>query len=68
MEPNNILMGRAAYKPHPLFIGNTDHIGVVGDNDCGKTTLIKKIISSISDDVRMLYIPQEPTELQKQRQ
>ena len=48
-----------------LFIGNTDHIGVVGDNGCGKTTLVKKIISSISDDVQTLYIPQEPTELQK---
>lgn len=65
MEPNNILMGESCLQTPPLFIGNTDHIGVVGDNGCGKTTLIKKIISSISDDVRMLYIPQEPTELQK---
>ena len=65
MEPNNILMGESCLQTPPLFIGNTDHIGVVGDNGCGKTTLIKIIISSISDDVRMLYIPQEPTELQK---
>ena len=65
MEPNNILMGESCLQTPPLFIGNTDHIGVVGDNGCGKTTLVKKIISSISDDVRMLYIPQEPTELQK---
>ena len=65
MEPNNILMGDCYLQTPPLFIGNTDHIGVVGDNGCGKTTLIKKTISSISDDVRMLYIPQEPTELQK---
>lgn len=65
MEPNSILMGECCLQVPSLFIGNTDHIGVVGDNGCGKTTLIKKIISSISDDVRMLYIPQEPTELQK---
>ena len=65
MESNNILMGESCLKTPPLFIGNTDHIGIVGDNVCGKTTLVKKIISSISDDVRMLYIPQEPTELQK---
>ena len=65
MEPNSILIGDCHLQTPPLFIGNTDHIGVVGDNGCGKTTLIKKIISSISDDVRMLYIPQEPTELQK---
>lgn len=65
MEPNSILMGDCYLQTPSLFIGNTDHIGVVGDNGCGKTTLIKKIISSISDDVRMLYIPQEPTELQK---
>ena len=65
MEPNSILMGDCYLQIPPLFIGNTDHIGIVGDNGCGKTTLIKKIISSISDDVRMLYIPQEPTELQK---
>lgn len=65
MEPNNIRMGESCLQTLPLFIGNTDHIGVVGDNGCGKTTLVKKIISSISDDVRMLYIPQEPTELQQ---
>ena len=65
MEPNSILMGDCYLQTPPLFIGNTDHIGIVGDNGCGKTTLIKKIISSISDDVRMLYIPQELTELQK---
>ena len=65
MEPNNILIGECCLQVPSLFIGNTDHIGVVGDNGCGKTTLIKKIISSISDDVRTLYIPQEPTELQK---
>lgn len=65
MEPTDILMGESYLQTPPLFIGNTDHIGVVGDNGCGKTTLIKEIISSIFDDVRMLYIPQEPTELQK---
>lgn len=65
MEPNNIRMGESCLQTPPLFIGNIDHIGVVGDNGCGKTTLVKKIISSISDDVRMLYIPQEPTELQQ---
>lgn len=65
MEPHNILMGERLLQTPPLFIGNTDHIGIVGDNGCGKTTLVKRIISSISDDVRMLYIPQEPTELQE---
>lgn len=65
MEPTTILMGECCLQTPPLFLGNTDHIGVVGDNGCGKTTLIKKIISSISDDVRTLYIPQEPTELQE---
>ncbi|MBS5329011.1 MAG: ABC-F family ATP-binding cassette domain-containing protein, partial [Atopobium sp.] len=39
MEPNNILMGASCLQTPPLFIGNTDHIGVVGDNGCGKTTL-----------------------------
>ncbi len=65
MEPTTILIGECCLQTPPLFLGNTDHIGVVGDNGCGKTTLIKKIISSISDDVRTLYIPQEPTELQE---
>ena len=65
MEPTTILMGDCYLQTPPLFIGNSDHIGIIGDNGCGKTTLIKKIISSISDDVQTLYIPQEPTELQE---
>ncbi len=82
MEPGHISVGESLLSFPALFIGNTDHIGLVGDNGSGKTTLIKKIITSISTDMsssdaafantgradtRVLYIPQEPDVLQKEK-
>ena len=92
MEPGRIAVGESLLSLPALFIGNTDHIGLVGDNGSGKTTLVKKIIASISvdtssidtslidtsfmdatfantgcADTRVLYIPQEPDVLQKEK-
>ena len=92
MEPGRIAVGKSLLSLPALFIGNTDHIGLVGDNGSGKTTLVKKIIASISADTssigtslidtsfmdatfantghadtRVLYIPQEPDMLQKEK-
>ena len=91
MEPGCISVGESLLSLPALFIGNTDHIGLVGDNGSGKTTLVKKIIASISADTssidtslidtsfmdatantgradtRVLYIPQEPDVLQKEK-
>lgn len=92
MEPGRISVGESLLSLPALFIGNTDHIGLVGDNGSGKTTLVKKIIASISADTssvdtslidtsfmdatsantgradtRVLYIPQEPDMLQKEK-
>ena len=91
MEPGCIPVGESLLSLPALFIGNTDHIGLVGDNGSGKTTLVKKIIASISADsssidtslidtsfmdatantgradTRVLYIPQEPDVLQKEK-
>ena len=92
MEPGCISVGESLLSFPALFIGNTDHIGLVGDNGFGKTTLVKKIIASISADTssidtslidtgfmdatsantgradtRVLYIPQEPDVLQKEK-
>ena len=49
-----------------LFVGRSDHIGLVGDNGCGKTTLVKHLVAHMPDGVRVLYIPQEPSEQQQQ--
>ena len=92
MEPGRIAVGESLLSLPALFIGNTDHIGLVGDNGSGKTTLVKKIIAGISADTssidtslidtsfmdatsantgradtRVLYIPQEPDMLQKEK-
>ena len=92
MKSGRIAVGESLLSLPALFIGNTDHIGLVGDNGSGKTTLVKKIIASISADTssidtslidtrfmdatsantgradtRVLYIPQEPDVLQKEK-
>ena len=54
MEPGRIAVGESLLSLPALFIGNTDHIGLVGDNGSGKTTLVKKIIASISADTSLI--------------
>ncbi len=47
---------------HPaLYLGNTDHVGLVGDNGSGKTTLVKELVAQLPEDTHVLYVPQEPT-------
>ncbi len=66
MKPQTLALGEAILRTPALFIGNTDHIGLVGDNGSGKTTLVKSIVEHLPKGTRYLYIPQEPDETQKQ--
>ena len=60
MEPQTLALGDAALSVPALHIGNTDHIGLVGDNGTGKTTLVKRVVGCLPDGTKALYIPQEP--------
>ena len=55
-------MGERRLATPPLFIGRSDHIGLVGNNGCGKTTLVRHLMDNVPKGVRVLYIPQEPGE------
>ena len=65
MKPASLPLGDVSLHVPALSIGNTDHIGLTGDNGTGKTTLIKRIIAALPEGTRTLYIPQEPDETQK---
>lgn len=65
MEPQTLALGDATLSVPALHIGNTDHIGLVGDNGTGKTTLVKRVVGRLPDGTRALYIPQEPSEADK---
>jgi macrolide transport system ATP-binding/permease protein len=65
MEPQALALGDARLSVPALHIGNVDHIGLVGDNGTGKTTLVKRIVESLPEGTRYLYIPQEPDEAQR---
>lgn len=56
----------AALAVPALHIGSIDHIGLVGENGCGKTTLVRRIVGSLPAATRALYIPQEPTRSQQE--
>lgn len=55
------LGGAGSLEVPALYIGNCDHIGLVGDNGSGKSTLVRKIVGSLPQETRFLYIPQEPS-------
>ena len=65
MEPEVLALGEALLRVPALYVGNTDHIGLVGDNGSGKTTLVKRIVGQLPEGTRALYIPQEPNEEQR---
>lgn len=62
LEACELPLGERTLEVPPLYIARDDHIGLVGDNGCGKTTLVKHLVPRIPDGVRVLYIPQEPTD------
>ncbi|NPD32692.1 ABC-F family ATP-binding cassette domain-containing protein [Eggerthellaceae bacterium zg-997] len=65
MGPCSIPLGDASLVVPALHIGNTDHIGLVGDNGSGKTTLVRRIVEVLAETTRFLYIPQEPDRIQE---
>lgn len=42
-----------------LFVGSADHIGLVGPNGTGKSTLVREVVRRVPNDVPMVYVPQE---------
>ncbi|MGN0076728.1 MAG: ATP-binding cassette domain-containing protein [Parafannyhessea sp.] len=42
-----------------LFVGSGDHIGLVGPNGTGKSTLVRELVRRVPGDVPMVYVPQE---------
>ena len=65
MGPDTIALGDAELAVGALHVSNTDHIGLVGDNGCGKTTLVRKIVGLLPASLRLLYVPQEPDERER---
>ena len=73
MEPQVFALGDLLLQLPALHLGNTDHVGLTGDNGCGKTTLVKHMIGLLGGagggaaggGVRTLYIPQEPDQVQR---
>lgn len=67
-QEEDITLGEGGVLRIPdLHIGNTDHIGLVGDNGSGKTTLVKRLVSQLPSGTRALYIPQEPSDEHKRQ-
>ena len=62
LEATKLPLGERRLAVPPLYVGRSDHIGLVGDNGCGKTTLVKHLVARMPEGVRVLYIPQEPSE------
>ena len=59
MQPTALSLGEATLNVPALHIGNSDHVGLIGDNGSGKTTLVRNIVEHIPEGARCLYIPQE---------
>lgn len=65
LDPIDLSLGEKCLSVPRLFIGRSDHIGLTGDNGFGKTTLVRHLVAGMPAGVRVLYIPQEPSEEQQ---
>ena len=65
LEATELSLGEWRLAVPALYLGRSDHVGLVGDNGSGKTTLVKYLVERMGEGVRVLYIPQEPSEEQK---
>ncbi|MCL2150933.1 MAG: ATP-binding cassette domain-containing protein [Coriobacteriia bacterium] len=51
-----------------LMVSPTDHIAVTGPNGAGKTTLVEALCRVVPSGLRLLYLPQELSTNERQRQ
>ena len=54
-----IACGEGVLEIPELYVGNTDHIGIVGPNGVGKSTLLAHVRGLLSPNLAVLDIPQE---------
>lgn len=66
MGPEVLSLGKTRLLVPELHIGNTDHIGLVGDNGSGKSTFVRDVVDRIPLGLRYVYIPQETDAGQRQ--
>lgn len=50
-----------------LYLGNTDHIGISGRNGAGKFTLLAALLSHVTIEQGVVFVPQELTSEEGQR-
>lgn len=59
IEPATTPCGEGTLAIPRLFVGSTDHIGIVGPNGAGKSTLLAHVRTLIDPAIPVLDIPQE---------
>lgn len=52
---------RMLYHPE-LYLGNQDHVGLVGKNGAGKSTLLNALLQQVTLSEGVAYLPQEVSE------
>lgn len=57
--------GRLLAENIHLTVNGPEHIGIIGDNGLGKTTLLRQICQQLQgrNDIKMVYMPQDYREL-----
>lgn len=68
LPAGSLPLGRDRMLRYPdLYLGNTDHIGISGRNGAGKSTLLATLLSHVTIEQGVVFVPQELTSEEGQR-
>lgn len=67
LEAAQLVAGTFSIAVPELWISPTDHVVLTGANGAGKSLVVRRIVESIPDNIKMAYVPQDVGTKERER-
>ena len=65
--PTRLLAGEFCFNVPQLWVSPTDHVVLTGANGTGKSLLVRAIIDSVPENIKVAYVPQVVASVERER-
>lgn len=65
--PTRLLAGESCLNVPQLWVSPTDHVVLTGANGTGKSLLVRAIIDSVPENIKVAYVPQVVASVERER-